>query len=120
MTRLISRSDLAGASTWLSASARLNFAAWLRKPTLGFALNTFSSPAVTVQIGETSYYLNDIGVVLDPATEAGQLPVVNRPDFGAVKRGQHAVAGELLPMLLKLRAGFNPAFKISVMAFNLD
>src|SRR5437588_292110 len=49
MTRLISRSDLAGASTWLSASARLNFAAWLRKPTLGFALNTISSPAVTVQ-----------------------------------------------------------------------
>jgi cell division septal protein FtsQ len=77
-------------------------------------------PAAVLQIGETSYYLNDIGVVLDPATEAGQLPIVNRPNFGPVKRGQHAVAGELLPMLLKLRAGFNPAFKISVMAFNLD
>jgi cell division septal protein FtsQ len=106
---------------------RLEALPWVRSASVSLALPGRVSvtvaewkTAAVLQIGETSYYLNDIGVVLDPATEAGQLPVVNRPDFGAVKRGQHAVAGELLPMLLKLRAGFNPAFKISVMAFTLD
>src|SRR6516225_2240192 len=50
MMRLISPSDFAGASTCWALSAWLNFSAWLRNPTFGFGLNTFSSPAVSVQI----------------------------------------------------------------------
>ena len=73
-----------------------------------------------LQVGEATYYLNDLGVVLDPATEAGGLPVVNRPDIGRVRAGQHAVAGDLLPMLLQLRSGFSAAYKISLMSFQLD
>ncbi|HET9849031.1 MAG TPA: FtsQ-type POTRA domain-containing protein [Candidatus Dormibacteraeota bacterium] len=78
------------------------------------------TPSAVLQIGESSYYLNDLGAVLDPATEAGGLPVINRPSFGEVKSGQRAVASELLPMLLQLRAGFRPAFRVSLMSFELD
>ena len=77
-------------------------------------------PSAVLQVGEDSYYLNDVGEVLDPATEAGQLPVINRLDYGTVKKGQHAIAADLLPMLLHLRAGFPAAFKVSIMAFSLD
>jgi cell division septal protein FtsQ len=77
-------------------------------------------PSAVLQVGESTYYLNDLGQVLDPATEAGSLPIINRPDFGAVTSGQRAVAPELLPMLLQLRAGFRSAFKISIMSFELD
>jgi cell division septal protein FtsQ len=77
-------------------------------------------PSAVLQVGESSYYLNDLGVVLDPATEAGALPVINRPNLGEVKSGQHAIASELLPLLLQLRAGFAPAFKVSLMSFELD
>ena len=78
------------------------------------------TPAAVLQVGESSYYLNDRGEVLDPAMEARALPVINRPAFGGVKSGQTAVARELLPMLLQLRAGFSPAFKVSLMSFELD
>lgn len=77
-------------------------------------------PSAVLQVGEGTYYLNDVGEVLDPADEAGGLPVISRPDFGRVRDGQQAVAGELLPMLLQLRSGFTPAFKVSVMSFRLD
>lgn len=78
------------------------------------------TPSAVLQVGESSYYLNDRGEILDPATEAGALPVINRPDFGDVKSGETAVASELLPMLLQLRAGFAPAFRVSLMSFELD
>src|SRR5207247_5732982 len=76
-------------------------------------------PAAVLQVGEATYYLNELGVVLDPATEAGGLPVVNRPDIGRVRAGQHAVDADLLPMLLQLRSGFSAAYKISLMSFQL-
>jgi cell division septal protein FtsQ len=78
------------------------------------------TPSAVLQVGEATYFLNDLGEVLDPAAEAGSLPVITRPDFGSVRDGQQAVAGDLLPMLLQLRAGFASAFKISVMSFQLD
>jgi cell division septal protein FtsQ len=78
------------------------------------------TPSAVLQVGETTYYLNDLGEVLDPAAEAGSLPVINRPDFGPVRSGQHAVGSDLLPMLLQLRAGFTPAFKISITSFQLN
>jgi cell division septal protein FtsQ len=77
-------------------------------------------PSAVLQVGEATYYLNDLGEVLDPAAEAGPLPIISRPDFGRVRDGQQAVAGELLPMLLQLRSGFTSAFKLSVMSFKLD
>jgi len=77
-------------------------------------------PSAVLQVGEATYYVNDLGEVLDPASEAGGLAVINRPDFGAVRSGQRAVAGELLAMLLQIRSGFYPAFKISLMSFQID
>jgi cell division protein FtsQ len=77
-------------------------------------------PSAVLQVGEATYALNDLGQVLDPAAEAGGLTVISRPDFGPVAYGQRAVDRELLPMLLQLKAGFAPAFKISLMSFRLD
>ncbi len=78
------------------------------------------TPSAVLQVGEATYYLNDIGEVLDPALEAGGLPVINRLDFGAVRDGERAVDPNLLPMLLQLRAGFHAAFRISLMSLQLD
>src|SRR5204862_147315 len=77
-------------------------------------------PSAVLQVGETTYYVNDLGVVLDPAAEAGGLPVINRPDFGQARAGQLAVGGDLLPMLLQVRSGFAAEFKVSLMSFQLD
>jgi cell division septal protein FtsQ len=77
-------------------------------------------PAAVLQVGETSYYLNEQGEVLDPAAEAGKLPVVNRPDLRGVRDGQHAVNGDLLPMLLQLQFAFTSAYRVSLMSFQLD
>jgi cell division septal protein FtsQ len=106
---------------------RLQVLPWVRSASVNLALPDRVSvrvaewtPSAVLQVGEATYYLNDLGEVLDPAAEAGSLPVVNRPDFGSVRDGQHAVGSELLPMLLQLRAGFLSAFKISVMSFQLD
>jgi len=100
---------------------------WVRSAAVSLALPDRVSVAVTewrpsavLQVGETTYYVNDLGVVLDPAAEAGGLPVINRPDFGQARAGQHAVGGDLLPMLLQLRSGFAAAFKVSLMSFQLD
>ena len=100
---------------------------WVRSAAVSLALPDRVSVAVTewkpsavLQVGETTYYVNDLGVVLDPAAEAGGLPVINRPDFGQVRAGQHAVGAELLPMLLQLRSGFSGAYRISLMSFQLD
>jgi cell division septal protein FtsQ len=100
---------------------------WVRSAAVSLGLPDRLSVAVTewkpsavLQVGEATYYLNDEGEVLDPAAEAGALPVIRRPDFGRVRGGQQAVPGELLPMLLQLRSGFTPAFKVSVMSFKLD
>jgi len=100
---------------------------WVRSAAVSLALPDRVSVAVTewrpsavLQVGETTYYVNDLGVVLDPAAEAGGLPVINRPDFGQARAGQHAVGGDLLPMLLQVRSGFAAAFKVSLMSFQLD
>lgn len=106
---------------------RMTALPWIRSASVTLALPdrvsvkvTEWTPSAVLQVGESTYYLNDLGQVLDPATEAGSLPVINRPDFGAVRRGQRAVGGELLPLLLQLRAGFAPAFRVSIMSFELD
>jgi cell division septal protein FtsQ len=106
---------------------RLQTLPWVRTAAVSLALPdrvsvrvTEWQPSAVLQVGEATYYMNDLGVLLDPAAEAGGLAVVNRPDFGAVRSGQRAVAPELLPMLLQIRSGFYPAFKISLMSFQLD
>jgi cell division septal protein FtsQ len=106
---------------------RLQALPWVRSASVSLSLPDRVSvrvtewhPSAVLQVGEASYYLNDRGEVLDPATEAGGLAVINRPDFGTVRSGQPAVASELLAMLLQLRAGFSPAFRISLMSFQID
>jgi len=115
---LLSESGLAG---------RLRALPWVRSARVTLALPdrvsvrvTEWTPSAVLQVGETTYYVNDLGEVLDPAAEAGGLPVINRPDFGPVRSGQRAVGSDLLPMLLQLRAGFTPAFKISITSFQLN
>jgi cell division septal protein FtsQ len=100
---------------------------WVRSASVSLALPdrvsvrvTEWTPSAVLQVGETTYYLNDLGEVLDPAAEAGSLTVINRPGFGPASEGQHALGGELLPMLVQLRAGFPAAFKVSVTSFQLD
>lgn len=100
---------------------------WVRSASVSLALPdrvsvrvTEWTPSAVLQVGETTYYLNDLGEVLDPAAEAGSLTVINRPGFGSASEGQHALGSELLPMLVQLRAGFPAAFKISVTSFQLD
>ncbi len=100
---------------------------WVRSASVSLALPdrltvkiTEWRPSAVLQVGEATYALNDLGQVLDPAAEAGGLTVINRPDFGPVSYGQRAVDRDLLPMLVQLKAGFAPAFKISLMSFQLD
>jgi cell division septal protein FtsQ len=106
---------------------RLTAMPWVRSASVSLALPdrvtatiTEWRPSAVLQVGEATYAMNDLGQVLDPAAEAGGLTVINRPDFGPVSFGQHAVDRDLLPMLLQLKAGFTPAFKISLMSFQLD
>jgi cell division protein FtsQ len=106
---------------------RLMAMPWVRSASVSLALPdrvtakiTEWIPSAVLQVGEATYALNDLGQVLDPAAEAGGLTVINRPDFGPVAYGQRAVDRDLLPMLLQLKAGFAPAFKISLMSFQLD
>jgi cell division septal protein FtsQ len=106
---------------------RLQVLPWVRTASVDLALPdrvsvrvTEWTPSAVLQVGETSYYLNNLGEVLDPANEAGGLTVINRPGFGPAKDGQYAVASDLLPMLVQLRAGFTSAFKLSLMSFQLD
>jgi len=77
-------------------------------------------PSAVLQVGEATYYVNDLGKVLDPAAEAGGLAVISRPDFGSVRSGQRVIASELLAMLRQIRSGFSVAFKISLMSFQID
>ena len=100
---------------------------WVRSASVSLALPdrvtariTEWKPSAVLQVGEATYAMNDLGQVLDPAAEAGNLTVINRPDFGPVADGQRAVDRDLLPMLLQLKAGFAPAFEISLMSFQLD
>jgi cell division septal protein FtsQ len=100
---------------------------WVRSATVTLALPdrvmvrvTEWKPSAILQVGEATYYLNDAGAVLDSATEARQLLVIDRPDLAGVRGGAHILSSDLLQMLQQLRAGFYPAFKISVMAFGLD
>ncbi|HKV32019.1 MAG TPA: FtsQ-type POTRA domain-containing protein [Candidatus Dormibacteraeota bacterium] len=106
---------------------RLQALPWVRAASVSLALPdrvsirvTEWTPSAVLQIGETTYYLNDLGEVLDPAAEAGSLTVINRPGFGPANDGQQALGSELLPMLVQLRSGFPTAFKISVTSFQLD
>jgi cell division septal protein FtsQ len=115
---LLSQADLA---------KRLQALPWVRSANVSLTLPdrvsvtvTEWTPSAVLQVGETTYYLNDLGEVLDPAVEAGSLPVINRPGFGPAREGQRAVGSDLLPMLVKLRSGFTAAFRISVMSFQLD
>ena len=106
---------------------RLQALPWVRVATVSLSLPdrvsvrvTEWTPSAVLQVGETTYYLNDLGEVLDPAAEAGGLTVISRPGFGPAADGQQAVSSDLLPMLIQLRAGFTPIFKISVTSFQLD
>ena len=106
---------------------RLRALPWVRSASVRLALPdrvsvrvTEWTPSAVLQVGDATYYLNELGEVLDPAAEAGALPIINRADYGMVRTGQHAVGSDLLPMLLQLRAGFTPAFKISVTSFQLN
>ena len=106
---------------------RLQALPWVRSARVSLALPdrvsisvTEWTPSAVLQVGEATYYLNDLGEVLDPAVEAKSLTVINRPGFGPAKDGQHAVGSDLLPMLIQLRTGFSSAFKISVTSFELD
>ncbi|TMC64933.1 MAG: FtsQ-type POTRA domain-containing protein [Chloroflexota bacterium] len=106
---------------------RLTAIPWVRSATVSLALPdrvtanlTEWKPSAVLQVGEATYAMNDLGQVLDPTAEAGGLTVINRPDFGPVAYGQRAVDRDLLPMLLQLKAGFAPAFKISLMSLQLD
>ena len=106
---------------------RLTAMPWVRSANVSLALPdrvtaniTEWKPSAVLQVGEATYAMNDLGQVLDPTAEAGGLTVINRPDFGPVAYGQRAVDRDLLPMLLQLKAGFAPAFKISLMSFQLN
>jgi cell division septal protein FtsQ len=106
---------------------RLDSLPWVRSASVSLALPdrvairlTEWTPSAVLQIGETSYYLNGIGQVLDPATEPGSLAIINRPDLGEVKSGQTVVAAQLLPMLVQLRAGFPAAFRVTITSFSID
>jgi cell division septal protein FtsQ len=106
---------------------RLQALPWVRTASVSLVLPdqvsvkvTEWKPSAVLQVGEATYYLNDLGEVLDPATEAGGLTIVDRPDLGTVRDGQRVVDASLLPMLLRLQAGFAPAFKITLMSFRLD
>jgi cell division protein FtsQ len=106
---------------------RLQALPWVHSASVSLALPDRVSvrviewtPSAVLQVGEATYYLNDLGEVLDPAVEAGSLTVVSRPGFGPAKDGQRAVSSDLLPMLVQLRAGFTSAFKFSVTSFQLD
>ncbi|HEY9287243.1 MAG TPA: FtsQ-type POTRA domain-containing protein [Candidatus Dormibacteraeota bacterium] len=100
---------------------------WIRSASVSLALPdrvavrvSEWTPSAVLQVGEATYDLNDAGQVLDPATEAGKLLIINRPDLETVKSGQRIVAPELLAMLQQLRAGFQPAFRVSITSFTID
>jgi cell division septal protein FtsQ len=100
---------------------------WVRFASVSLALPdrlavkvTEWKPSAILQVGETSYYVNDAGTVLDPAPEPGQLLVLDRPAVGQITPGANVVSSDLLLMLQQLRAGFFAAFKVSVMSFDLD
>jgi cell division septal protein FtsQ len=106
---------------------RIETLPWVRSAAVTLALPDRVSvrvtewrPSAVLQVGESSYYLNDLGKVLDPANEAGPLAIVNRPDLAEVKSGQTVVSPQLLPTLLQLRGGFTPAFKVSITSFTID
>jgi cell division septal protein FtsQ len=77
-------------------------------------------PNAVLQVGEATYYVNDRGVILDPAPEARGLTVIDRPDFGSVHAGDRAITPELLSMLRQMQAAFPGAFALSITAFELD
>jgi len=77
-------------------------------------------PNAVLQVGEATYYVNDRGVVLDPAPEARGLTIIDRPDFGRVRSGDQAITAELLDMVRQMKAAFPAAFTVSLTAFELD
>ena len=77
-------------------------------------------PNAVLQVGEATYFVNQKGVILDPAPEAGGLTVIDRPDYGRVRKGDQAITPELLAMLGQMQAAFPSAFKLSLTAFQLD
>ncbi len=77
-------------------------------------------PNAVLQVGEATYYVNDRGVILDPAPEARGLTVIDRPDFGRVRSGNQAITPELLTMVRQMQAAFPAAFTVSLTAFELD
>jgi cell division septal protein FtsQ len=78
------------------------------------------TPSAVLQVGEATYYVNDRGVILDPAAEARGLTVIDRPDFGRVRTGNQAITPELLSMVRQMQAAFPAAFTVSLTAFELD
>lgn len=107
--------------------ARLLTLPWVRSASVSLGLPdrvdvTVSewSPVAVVARGERSYYLNERGVVLDPADEAGGLPVIDPQGSGPLKAGDPAVDPDLVRMLVALQRGFFPAFHVRVLSFGLD
>lgn len=106
---------------------RLESVPWVRSASVKLALPDRVTvtivewmPTAVLQVGEATYLVNDQGVVLDPAPEAGRLTVIDRPDFGTVRGGQRAISPELLRMVRQMQAGFAAAFKVSLSSFQLD
>jgi cell division septal protein FtsQ len=107
--------------------ARLGTLPWVQSSTVSLALPDRVSvtvnewaPAAVMARGEQSYYLNERGLVLAPALEAGGLPVINPPGLGPVKAGEVVVDPDLVQMLVTLQRGFFPAFHVRVLSFTLD
>ncbi len=106
---------------------RLSTLPWIESASVSLALPnrvavrvTEWKPSAVLQVGESTYYLNDLGRVLDPASEPGTLAIISRPGLAEVHRGDGAVSPALLTMLLQLRTGFHPAFGVSITSFTID
>src|SRR5256714_9948594 len=79
---------------------------WVRSAAVSLALPDRVTVAVTEwrpsaapQGGETTHYVNDLGVGLHPAPEADGLPPINPPDLGHAPARPHAAGRAPLPLL---------------------
>ena len=107
--------------------ARLQALPWVRSASVSLALPdrvdvtvTEWSPIAVMTRGERTYYLNERGVVLDQADEAGGLPVIDPRGAGPVRPGDAVVDPDLVRMLVALQRGFFAAFHVRVLSFGLD
>lgn len=78
------------------------------------------APVAVFQRGERLYFVNERGTLMGPAAEPGNLPILLRPSFSAVREGATPIPPELLALLLPIKDGFPAAFKMQVSGFSLD